>query len=355
MVELVNGSVFELRGADDPDTLLGPGLDRLGIDESQDIRQLVFEKTLRPMLIGRSGRAMLIGTKRPHNWFRDQWVAAHGRKVEDSAAFYFPSTANPTVDSQEWAREKKAINPWIWEREYISDPLSKEESKEGLMFSDFDRRIHMVSPFKFDHNFKHYRGMDWGIEHPTACLWGAVDQRDGTVYIYDEYCQTGGNAQMQCYNILAKSRIPITASVLDVACWHRESDNLSIADRFKQYGIPCFKAKKENKSHSGINCVKTYLKPLAGPPKVKIFSNLVLLPKELETVTWKIREINNDLSDCLRYLLVFVNLIPLDSKPFHVVDNDSEYFLDSDGKWQYRLSKNSKENNLVFNDVGYLT
>lgn len=49
-IELINGSIIALRGADNPDSLRGVGLDFLVIDEIQDVNPETWTAVLRPAL-----------------------------------------------------------------------------------------------------------------------------------------------------------------------------------------------------------------------------------------------------------------------------------------------------------------
>lgn len=58
---LVNGSMIELKGADNADSLRGVGLDFLVLDEFQDMTEDTWVKVLRPTLADRQGHALFIG------------------------------------------------------------------------------------------------------------------------------------------------------------------------------------------------------------------------------------------------------------------------------------------------------
>ena len=61
-IHLLNGSTIALRGADNPDSLRGVGIDYLVLDEAQDMSQQVWEAVLAPALADRQGEAMFSGT-----------------------------------------------------------------------------------------------------------------------------------------------------------------------------------------------------------------------------------------------------------------------------------------------------
>ena len=348
-IEFRNGSTIALKGAD-RDNLLGPGLDFIGVDEAQDLKEGVWNATLKPMLIGKTGRAMLIGTKRDKNWFRKSWVDASKGEIFGAEAFYFPSWVNTFVAPEEWANEKKSQPAWIWDREFVSDPNAMDGAGANLKYGEFDRRIHVCAPFEIPANWKRFRGIDWGMDHPTVCLWGALDPA-GCVVIYDFYSERGKTVEFNASAILGKTgNDAIEATILDVACWHRESDGRSIADKFNQCGLKVISGKKEDKAYSGANTVKSYLRPIQGPPKLKFFPQCEELMRELETVEWN-DKVNEDASDSLRYLMGFVNMVSFDVLKAEAAEKPREgFYYKPDGELCYRLSNGNDSSNF---DIGY--
>ena len=71
-VDLVNGSMIRLYGADNPDALRGPYLDGIVLDEFADMKPEVWHEVVRPMLADRRGWAVFIGyqdaKKNPAEW-----------------------------------------------------------------------------------------------------------------------------------------------------------------------------------------------------------------------------------------------------------------------------------------------
>jgi len=73
-VDLINGSMIRLYGADNPDALRGPYLDGVVLDEFADMKSEVWYEVVRPMLADRQGWATFIGTpKRPSPASSTQW------------------------------------------------------------------------------------------------------------------------------------------------------------------------------------------------------------------------------------------------------------------------------------------
>jgi phage terminase large subunit len=69
-VDLVNGSMIRLYGADNPDALLGPYLDGVVLDEFADMKPEVWHEVVRPMLPDRRGWATFIGSQGKNEFCR---------------------------------------------------------------------------------------------------------------------------------------------------------------------------------------------------------------------------------------------------------------------------------------------
>lgn len=308
-----NDSRFSLKGADEPKSLLGPGLDALGVDEAQDIKPDVYGTVLSPMLIGKLGRSMLIGTKRKNNWFCDLWLKAKRGFIEEAEAFYFPSFANPTIPKEEWSREQYSKPQWIWKREFVSDPFASDDVEEGIKYLEFDRRKHLEQPFEIPQDWRRFVGMDWGIRHPTTAVFAALNPKTGEIHVYDFYTRSEMNADAQAQEILGRCRDQkIEAFVLDSSCWRKDPDGTSIAEKFQYAGIkPLYPSKKEDKAYSQTSILKGYLKPTQGEPRIKFFMGMDPLFEQMESVTWD-SEDNDDLTDALQYLVCFLSRIAIE-------------------------------------------
>jgi phage terminase large subunit-like protein len=62
-IQLRNGSIIQLHGADNPDSLRGVGLDSVVLDEYAFMRSDTWPMVVRPMLSDRKGCAMFISTR----------------------------------------------------------------------------------------------------------------------------------------------------------------------------------------------------------------------------------------------------------------------------------------------------
>ncbi len=55
----------------------------------------------------------------------------------------------------------------------------------GQMFEEWCEEVHVVDPFEIPRHWRRICALDWGFNHPTVVLWGAVDE-DGVVWVYRE-------------------------------------------------------------------------------------------------------------------------------------------------------------------------
>ena len=75
-VELVNGAIITLFGADNPDSLRGLYFDGVIVDEYGDIAPMLYGEILAPALADRDGWVVFIGTPKGPNHFYDLWNEA---------------------------------------------------------------------------------------------------------------------------------------------------------------------------------------------------------------------------------------------------------------------------------------
>jgi len=301
-------SIIEIKGADNEDGLRGSGLDYLVMDECQDFKPHIWDEILSPMLVGANGKALLIGTKKPSNWYRNLWLKIYNNEFGDEfKALYYPSTSNPTIPASEWDREKKTKPEHIWLREYISDPRTVDGDEGGSLYPEFSRLITVIPPMIIPPNAEVFRSIDWGISHPTVCLWGALINKK--VYIFDEYVAKELSVEQHARIIKEKTdRQVVIATAIDPSCMRREGPALrSIAGEFAMNGIPTIPTAKETKDFFGVNCVKKFLKVAEdGKPSCLVFSTCHKLIQKMETIRWEDTE-GDDETDALKYLLLFIN------------------------------------------------
>jgi len=198
-VEVGNRSRITLKGAENEDSLRGSKLGGLVIDEVASIRNFkyLWEEALGPSLTDKEGWTLFISTPKGYNYFYDIFIEE--QKNKDFKSFHFTSYNNPFLPAHEIDRWKETLTEDAFAQEYLAD----FRKFTGLVFKDFSRDLHCIDAIDLPGGDSYFRAMDFGAVNPTVCLFIRVD-RDGTIYIYDEYYERERTTEDNAYAIRAK-------------------------------------------------------------------------------------------------------------------------------------------------------
>lgn len=128
-ISSVFGSLLELKSAENEKSLLGKPLDLLIGDEAARMDKEIWERYLRPNLIDRKGKALLIGNPWGKNWFYDQYLMPH--QDDEYYSFHLPTALvdaegkvigsnNPSVSMEELEKIRLTTPEHIWKQEYLA-------------------------------------------------------------------------------------------------------------------------------------------------------------------------------------------------------------------------------------------
>ena len=79
---------------------------------------------------------------------------------------------------------------------------------EGMVFPIAEESI-KVRPFDLPAHWTRLAGIDFGIDHPTACIWAAYDSEADIIYVTDEYAVSGEVPAIHTAAIKARSTLPV--------------------------------------------------------------------------------------------------------------------------------------------------
>ena len=116
----LNGSVIECKSGENEKGLMGKAVDLIVIDEASRVNEDVWKRFLRPNIVDRRGRVIMISTPNGMNWFYDMWLNA--KKWQ--GAFHFTSKDNPYFGMDEWDDIKATTPQMIFEQEYEAQFVS---------------------------------------------------------------------------------------------------------------------------------------------------------------------------------------------------------------------------------------
>ena len=110
-ITLKNGSKISLRGADNPDSLRGVGLDAIIMDEFAMIDQRTWTEVLRPTLSDRSGSAMFISTPMGQaNWAYDLFTRGLDPTEQHWQSFQYTTLSGGNVSEDEIAQAQQDLD-----------------------------------------------------------------------------------------------------------------------------------------------------------------------------------------------------------------------------------------------------
>jgi hypothetical protein len=158
-VELSNGSIIALKGAENADSLRGVSLSTLVIDEAAYVKQDAWEMVLRPALSDQGGPAWFITTPAGLNWFHDLWEQAQDE--DDWQSYSYTTVQGGNVPPDEIEAARRTLDERTFRQEY----LASFETLSGRVYPDF-------SDDNVTDNAKDTGGeIYWGTDFNVSPLW----------------------------------------------------------------------------------------------------------------------------------------------------------------------------------------
>lgn len=267
------------------------------LDEVSKYKNFMFgwEEILRPTLIDLKGGATFISTPNGFNHFYD--LTLKDGTDPDYKYFHFTSHDNPHLPPEEIVKMKEEMT----DDRYAQEILGEFKKREGLVYKDFSRDIHVIDelPADFETLYK-LGGVDWGHTHPCAVITIKKDY-DGNYWITDEFFQTG------------KTESEIVDKVVSL-CYNKvypDPENASGIASLRKAGVNIREVNKGRGSViSGISKVQEMLKQ----GRLKVLSHCINVIQEFETYSYpddkgKIADENplkenDDAMDAIRYVIM---------------------------------------------------
>jgi hypothetical protein len=189
-IQFENKSFIECRTEENPDQLIGEGVDLLIIAEAARLKQITWEEQLRPTLADRHGRVIMSSTPRGFNWFYRLFMQGRDPAHPDWRSFHVPSSANPLLDRAEIERVERLVR-----EDPITNVVLRQEwlaefvSYTGQVFPEFTPEIH-VSAKTYNPMFRTFLWVDPGLTNPYAVLLVQITG-DEYIHVLDEIYVTG--------------------------------------------------------------------------------------------------------------------------------------------------------------------
>ena len=212
---------------------------------------------------------------------------------------------NDKNDPQVWSIEMEwADNPYLDQNEIaeMSAAMSEEELQSrrygkfmqcgGLVYNEFDERVHVIDPFDVPKEWQDTISIDPGLNNPLSAHWYAQDY-DGNVYVIAEHFDKGKDVYYHASRIKEISKRldwhytngKLSALIDSAAMQRTLASSKSVVELFYENDI-LVNPRVNKDMFSGINTVKRYLKDGEGKAHLFIFKTCTNLIRELKSYWW---------------------------------------------------------------------
>lgn len=139
LIELKNGSRIWAKSADNPQGLVGRGLDLIVFDEAS-MCDVAAWNYMRPALGDRKGKCIFPSTPKGKNWFYDIFMKdpKRGGNDPDYSSFQYPSMDNQFLDPTEFEKMTKDLPEIMYRQEILADFIESG----GEVFRNLNRVLH---------------------------------------------------------------------------------------------------------------------------------------------------------------------------------------------------------------------
>ncbi len=285
-------------------------------------------------------RGDVFGTMTPLKGFTFVYNDIYLNRYNDQEIWYeFMEWAdNPYLDE----REISALESCLDEQTLQARRYGKFASLEGLVYPEFDERIHVIAPFSVPKEWQDTISIDPGLHNPLSAHWYAVDF-DGNVYVVAEHFEAGRDIDYHANKLKEISRKlgwktdykgRISALIDSAAKQRTLSSVKSVADLFYERDI-LVNPDVDKDLFAGIARVKSYLNVKNGLPNLYIFENCVQLIRELKGYYWGSgdvpKKVDDHALDEMRYYLM--------TKPNPAQEKAEKSWLQKDKEMRIRQAK----------------
>lgn len=168
-----------------PDSLVGEGLDGVILAEAAKLKNSIWPKFIRPMLVDKRGWALMTSTPEGKNWFYEAFMNPR-KGYTEWWSVRMPSWINNILFPLGKLDPEVASLGEGLTAEAFNQEIGAEFSEfVGRVFKEFDEDIH-CRPLHFNPEWRTFAAVDYGWTNPFVWLLIQVDHWNN-VYVIGEY------------------------------------------------------------------------------------------------------------------------------------------------------------------------
>ncbi len=292
-VKLKGNSTIGIRGADNPDSIRGNGLDFVVLDEFASMQPTTWTKVLRPALADRKGRALFLGTPAGSNHFYELYKKA--QTDPEWAAFQFTTSQGGNVSADETR---------VFACADLDADSFKQEFEAAFTGAGANRVYYAFDPEKNIQEvaFDPYLPLIWAIDFNVNPMCMLLIQRNAdSTYVLDEIIiKPDANTERGCAafheRVSAFKQHKLQVQLYGDASGSQrrtsaaETDWTIIRNFFDRWPNQYVVAFRQNRSNPAVrdrvNCVNSRLRSASEKVHLFIDPRCHELIKDLEQVTW---------------------------------------------------------------------
>jgi len=324
-MELVNGSIIQLLGADHPDSLRGPGPDFVVFDEFRWMNPAVWYEVIQPAMADTEGGALFITSPDGFGWPYDLYLKGQ------SGDPLWRSFQNTTLEGG-WVRQAEIerargdLDARLFRQEYEAS----FEAMQGRVYANFDRALFPagnLDPTLEDAGGELLIGQDFNV-NPMATV---IAQRAGDeCHILDALEIPTSNTEELARELKARyANRPIVVCPDPSGRARKTSAAVGVTDFsiLERAGFQVRAPKQAPLVVDRVNVVQSMLCAADGRRRLRVHPRAAKLVKALEGLVYKEGTSQPDkssgldhITDALGYLCweEFNLITPRDARPFRV-------------------------------------
>ena len=282
-VELVNGSMIELKGTENAMALRGRSLAGVVLDEAAFMGSDVWFEVIRPALADKQGWALFISTPDgTASWFYDLWCYVPEDETGEWQRWSYTTIDGGNVPAEEVEAARAQLDSRTFRQEFEAS----FENLSGLVAVSFgDANISSVA--KDISIMPLLLGVDFNVD-PMSGICAVKD--DDTLYVFDEVMLTGGATTWDFAEEVTR-RYGVDRRIIacpDPTGGARKTSGVGVTDHtiLRRSGFTVTSPKAPWKIRDKITAVNTALLDASGIRRTFIHPRCKELIKSLRTLTY---------------------------------------------------------------------
>jgi len=158
-----NDSKILFRSAASEDSLRGPSVDYMILDEAAFIKKSTYEEVLSPMLAAKGKKCVFISTPKGKNYLYELFL--NGQKYPNWKSFRYSTEDSPFASKEFIESQRLTLSPKIFQQEYLAEFVDSSSIFNNI--SEVSTIDMIDSPIKGD---TYYAGIDIGLINDASVL-----------------------------------------------------------------------------------------------------------------------------------------------------------------------------------------